>query len=383
MYPFHLFSPFSGKKKLEEENTKSSYWNIGFTLEKSNDNNSMMSEDTFSDSASVSDSDDSDMSQESWMNEAIYVRGEQFVLTGIATDSRELEDSSTKQRFFLSKIGELYYNRIGWHADSLKTSAELAVCGGKLFALLMGEAQPVYFIGERARDEEDEEDEEKYYLISTKIDFISQEKEIFDLNKPIIDLITSLIISYFLGDFDISNIGVVQGNNNVLQVVRFDPEFCFSSYFIGEHNTYEMISKELRFIFDLDLGPVPEERANKLRQILQRGESNFFARCFTQRLLWEPVFLDILSSPRRKEEIFKALDRITTTLFMQYRYIIDTTISHERIREALKSTLTLRREIFSQVSGELKLHPQVFVAKNLKELQENEMDTGEFGFTVA
>ncbi|WP_112854896.1 hypothetical protein [Legionella feeleii] len=61
---------------------------------------------------------------------------------------------------------------------------------------------------------------------------IAQEKEIFGLNKPIVDLITSLIISYFLGDFDISNIGVVQGNNNALQVVRFDPEFCFSSYLL-------------------------------------------------------------------------------------------------------------------------------------------------------
>ncbi|WP_019217131.1 hypothetical protein [Legionella tunisiensis] len=83
-----------------------------------------------------------------------------------------------------------------------------------------------------------------------------------------------MIISYFLGDFDISNIGVIQGDN-VLQVVRFDPEFCFSSYFLGEHNTYQAILKELRFIFDLDLGNVPEERANRLHEILQRNESNF------------------------------------------------------------------------------------------------------------
>lgn len=377
MYQFHLFNPPPEKNKSEEENIQSSYWNIGSALD-ANDSNSVVSEDmdTLSD-VSFSDSDDSDVSTESWVNEIIYVRGEQFMLASIDTHSRELEDLFTKRRFFLSTIGELHYNKIGWHANSLKTSAELAVCGGKLFALLMGEAQPIYFVGGRANNEDN------CYLISTKIDFIAQEKEIFGLNKPIIDLITSLIISYFLGDFDISNIGVVQGKTNVLQVVRFDPEFCFSSYFIGEHNTYEMIARELRFIFNLDLGPVPEERANKLRQILQRRESNFFARCFAQQLLWEPGFLDILSSPRRKEEIFKALDRITTTLFMQYRYIIDTTISHEKTREALKNTLTRRREIFSQISGELKLHPQVFVAQDIEKMQENEMDGGSFGFTVA
>lgn len=375
MYQFHLFNPSSKKNKSGEENIQSSYSNIGSTLE-ANDTNSVISDDM----DTLSDFSDSDTSKESWVNEVIYVRGEQFMLSSIDTRSRELEDFFTKRRFFLSKICELYYNKIGLHADSLKTSAELAVCGGKLYALLMGEAQPIYFVGVRANDEDDEDN---YYLISTKVDFIAQEKEIFGLNKPIVDLITSLIISYFLGDFDISNIGVVQGNNNVLQVVRFDPEFCFSSYFIGEHNTYEMISKELRFIFNLDLGPVPEERANRLRQILQRRESNFFARCFAQQLLWEPAFLDILSSPRRKEEIFKALDRITTTLFMQYRYIIDTTISHEKTREALKNTLTRRREIFSQISGELKLHSQVFLAQHIEKIKENEMDDDGFCFTIA
>ncbi|WP_019217132.1 hypothetical protein [Legionella tunisiensis] len=132
----------------------------------------MMNEDA--DTYSDSYSDDSSMSQESWINEVIYVRGEQFALIGIATDSRELEDLVTKRRFFLSTVGEFYYNGIGLHADSLKTSAELAVCGGKLFALLMGKAQPIYFVGETIRDEEDEY---RYYLISTKVNFIAQEKK--------------------------------------------------------------------------------------------------------------------------------------------------------------------------------------------------------------
>ncbi len=59
---------------------------------------------------------------------------------------------------------------------------------------------------------------------------------------------------------------------------------------------------------------------------------------------------------------------------MQYQYIIDTTISHEEIREVLKSTLTLRRGIFSQVNGELKLRSQVVTVQNSEE--ENEINSG-------
>ncbi|SPX62711.1 hypothetical protein [Legionella feeleii] len=142
MYQFHLFNPSSKKNKSGEENIQSSYSNIGSTLE-ANDTNSVISDDM----DTLSDFSDSDTSKESWVNEVIYVRGEQFMLTSIDTRSRELEDFFTKRRFFLSKICELYYNKIGWHADSLKTSAELAVCGGKLYALLMGEAQPIYLLG--------------------------------------------------------------------------------------------------------------------------------------------------------------------------------------------------------------------------------------------
>lgn len=373
MYRFELFNPPSKKNNIEDETLYSPYWN---TVSKLEDNMDAADDyDSYSDAGS--DSDNSVTSQESWMDEIIRVRGEQFLLGGISTDSRELEDRDTKKRFFLSRIGELYYNKIGWHADSLKTSTELAVCGGRMFALLMGAAQPDYFVGETFNNEEDEYN---YYLISRKVYFIAQEKEIFDLNQPIADFITSLIISFFLGDPDVSNVGVVQ-NNNTLQTVRFDPEFCFSSYFIDD--TYQRILKELRFIYDLNLGDVPEQRVFKLRQILSRGESDFFARCFTKRLLWEPAFLEILSSPQRKQEIFKALDRISTTLLTQYQYIIDTTISNGKLREALTTTLTKRREIFSQVNGELKLLSQVARTKDTELSQEEEYVGAKFSFTLA
>lgn len=293
----------------------------------------------------------SETTTESEIDEYISINGNQVVRI-IDADSKEAEDVITKRRFFVGE-GQLLYKEKSWHAHSLKTSVELAVCGGNIYALLMGDGQPEYFIGKGEVDEDlDDDIETTYYRVSSKINFLAEGEDIFSLNKSVKGLIFSLMISYFLGDPDVSNVVGVE-EDECLLVRRLDPELCFSSYFTAEnHNNYDSVLTELKFLYRLNADN--EELTKKeLQDLIEKNGVAFFKECFMTKLLMHPACLKTLSSKARTDEILSALQKITQTSFSQYESIIDQSISNENIRLQLKNTLKKRLDIFSKIYPEL------------------------------
>ncbi|MCL9685553.1 hypothetical protein [Legionella maioricensis] len=291
-------------------------------------------------------------STESMIDEYISINGNQLVRI-IDMDTKEAVETKTHRKFFVSTGGELFYNRTEWHAHSLKTTIELTVCGGNFYALLMGEGQPEYFVGKGEVDEDLEDDVEPiYYRMSSKIDFLAEGEDIFSLNKPVKSLIFSLMISFFLGDPDVSNVVGVAEDEDVL-IRRLDPEFCFSQYFSSEsYNNYSSVLKELDFLFHLNTDN-HELTADELQNRVEKSGVDFFRQCFMKKFLMHPDCLKILNSETRTNEFLSALKKITETPFDQYENIINKSISDENIRMQLKDTLKKRLGIFSQIYQEL------------------------------
>lgn len=294
----------------------------------------------------------SETSTESVIDLYISINDSQ-VIQIINDDSKEAEDTTTNKRFFVATGGGSYYNKEMWHTHSLKTSIELAVCGGNFYALLMGQGQPEYFVGKGGVDEDLGDDlEPVYYRVGSKIEFLAEGADIFNCNKSVKSLIFSLIISYFLGDSDVSNVVGIAEDEHLL-IKRLDPEFCFSSYFSEEsNNNYNSVLKELSFIFNLNTDN-HELTQEEIQHLVKKNEVDFFGECFTKTLLMHPTCLKILSSEVRTNELLSALQKITETPFTQYEKIIDQIISNETISIQLKETLKKRLEIFSQIYLEL------------------------------
>ncbi|CEG56258.1 hypothetical protein [Legionella fallonii] len=300
----------------------------------------------------------SETSTESEFDEYISLGGNQVVQI-INTDSKEAEDTVTHKRFFVATGGELYYNKEKWHHHSLKTSIELTACGGNFYALLMGEGQPEYFVGQGTADEDLDEDlEPTYYRVGSKIDFLAEGEDIFNFQKSVKNLIFSLVISYFLGDTDISNVVVVAKDEDLL-IRRLDPEFCFSRYFsTKKQNNYDSVFRELNFIFRLNTDN-QELTEENIQNRITKDTIDFFNECFKKKtFLMHPSCLKILNSEARTDEVLSALKKITETPFSQYENIINTIISDENIRMQLKETLEKRLEIFSQIYQKLVDVPQ-------------------------
>ena len=299
----------------------------------------------------------SETSTESGFDEYISLRDNQVVQI-INVDSKEAEDKLTHRKFFVATGGELFYNKKKWHAHSLKTSIELAVCGGNFYALLMGEGQPEYFVGQGVVDEDLDDDlEPAYYRVGSKIDFLAEGEDIFNSNKSVKNLIFSLVVSYFLGDPDISNVVVVAEGEDLL-IRRLDPEFCFSHYFSSEgHNNFNNILKELDFIFRLNADN-HELSHEEIQTLIKKQGVDFFNECFKKTFLRHPSCLKILNSEARTSEVLSALKKITETPFYQYENIINKNISDENIRMQLTGTLKKRLETFSQIYQKLLEVPQ-------------------------
>ena len=234
----------------------------------------------------------------------------------------------------------------------------MAVCGGNFYALLMGEGQPEYFVGQGVVDEDLDDDlEPAYYRVGSKIDFLAEGEDIFNSNKSVKNLIFSLVVSYFLGDPDISNVVVVAEGEDLL-IRRLDPEFCFSHYFSSEgHNNFNNILKELDFIFRLNADN-HELSHEEIQTLIKKQGVDFFNECFKKTFLRHPSCLKILNSEARTSEVLSALKKITETPFYQYENIINKNISDENIRMQLTGTLKKRLETFSQIYQKLLEVPQ-------------------------
>lgn len=262
----------------------------------------------------------------------------------IDEESNEVQESRTNQRYFASSNAEMFYNGHAWHRDSLKTSIELSVCGGNIYALLMGRKQPLYDVGVG-----EDEVNPVYYRISSKVNFLAEGEAIFTLNKTVDGLIFSLIISYFLGDYDISNVVAVEDNDG-LTAVRIDPEYSFSNYCSSElYNQHGRILSELNFLLQHQAIHDPSDL---------RFDSGveFFKECFTHHLLKSKSFLQLFSSDKKVSEAFLALKTIAETPFEQFADIIDKTISNQTIAEEVKKVLKSRQQLFSRCHDELKDH---------------------------
>ncbi len=295
----------------------------------------------------------SETTTDSGIDEYIYINKDQL-LQIIDVDRKEVEDPRTRRRFFVATGGELFYNQQRWHDHSLKTSIELSVCGGNIYALLMGDKQPEYFVGQGEIDEDlDDGVEPTYYRVSSKIDFVAEEEDIFNLNKPVQGSIYSLLISFFLGDPDVSNVVGVAEKEDLL-IRRLDPEFCFSSYVTeAKHNNYDSVLKEINFIYGLNTDN-HELTEKEPQDLAKKNGIEFFRECFSKKLLKHPGFLKILNSEVRTTELLDALSKITETPLSQYENIIDKDISDNGIRMQLKDTLKKRLEIFSTIHQELR-----------------------------
>ncbi|MDR3504177.1 MAG: hypothetical protein P4L79_16535 [Legionella sp.] len=261
----------------------------------------------------------------------IQIRGPNGDLHELQKELNKAKDS-TGTIFFVSKIG--YESEV-----KPQTKAELEVCGGCIYALLMGEGQPSYFMGQ--------DDKGSYYRLSSKVNFEAEGLDIFNFKQPISRFIFSLVISYFLGDNDISNVGVVKKDNQLL-VVRIDPECCFSNYFLqSNHNQLDKVLAELGFLDKLNT----ENASNKdhLGLFLEKEHNvEFFRSCFNHKLLTNQESLNLLSSPAKNKELREALNKIIGTPIEDYEKIIDKTVSDPNKRVEVKNALKNRLKIFEE-----------------------------------
>ncbi len=300
-------------------------WN--FSEEKKNQFEAIDNEDIDIGSEEESDSDDETDDESTTI-----------IMNGPYGEPHELQKEYNKAKdlrgevFFISTIG--YESGI-----KPKIKAELEVCGGNLYALLMGESQPNYFVGQ--------DNNEAYYRLSSPVNFAAEGEDIFKFHQPINRFIFSLVISYFLGDNDISNIGVVKRDQQLL-VVRIDPECCFSDFFLHPfHNQLEQVLAELNFLNQLNI----DNTANKdvLGQFLEKEKNvEFFRSCFNHKLLINKASLELLSSSAKNIELEDALNTIIKTPIGDYEEIIDRTISDLNKRDEIKKALINRVKIFTE-----------------------------------
>ncbi|WP_131750117.1 hypothetical protein [Legionella beliardensis] len=246
--------------------------------------------------------------------------------------------------------GEIFYISTSAQLFSFdeKTAIELAVCGGNIYAMLLGEEQPYYLVGQGEKSF-------YYYRLSSKVNIFEQAEgeSIFRFNKPVSRFISSLVISYFLGDNDISNVVLVKKDDQFL-VVRIDPEFCFSSYFFNtEYNNQSSILAELNFLLKLN-----DKNCSNKKQLQyflsHQKEIDFFQSCFNDhKLLSTDNCLKLLSSPLKKQELLLALNKIVATPFQDFEKIIDNTLSDNTVSKKLKKTLAKRLDFFKKANEQI------------------------------
>ena len=305
------------------------------------------------------DSNEGDMSWESYDTEEdsdtetdseteIIISGDNQRTLHKGSEDLTATDPQNGEIFFVAQGGQsLLFDE--------KTAVELEVCGGNIYALLMGKEQPYYLVGH-------DQDKLHYYRVGSKIDFVKDAEGecIFQLGKSVSGFVFSLVISYFLGDDDISNVVAVDRNGR-LQVVRLDPEFCFSPYFLDTtYNNQAKILEELNFLYRLNAQDCPN--SGKLKELaLQETGLDFFSNCFVNHKLFTNAHcLSLLTSSCKNQELLAALKKIIETPFQSYEQIVEKTITSvatcERIKEALKIRLTMFKQAYIEIQKRLITH---------------------------
>ena len=184
---------------------------------------------------------------------------------GIDFSSGKVMDINTGQIYFFSEA-TLPYNHVKkLHGDvplaekdininvlhhSPATSIKLAVAGGEIMRLFMGECQPKCYVTAR-KDSITQRWE--YYRLSSEIEHAydyDSEKNPLPNGVPFYGIISMMIYSRFLGDDDIKNF-FLQGHRNkegmliALNAVRYDPELCFGEWFIYNKKAFNLFIEYL------------------------------------------------------------------------------------------------------------------------------------------
>lgn len=265
-----------------------------------------------------------------------------FACTHNDNNKLEVENVATGTKWLASNHSQPFYITGTWHATSQRTAIELGVSGGMLYRTYLGTQQPSYHLAEATIDD----DEKVYYRLSEKVIFDAEGDAIFKANKPCNGFFNSLIVSLFFGDSDIGNIFVKDG-----QIIRFDPEFCFSDYCRSKNNEYDAIEKEINYLFNFNEAYLKQVQSLATTVKTPNNIPPFLTECFSHTLFSLPnVQQLLLNHEKRKQEILSALAKIYLTPFDVIKATLTQYISDTNVRNSVEAEFQKRLAHFKQVS---------------------------------
>ena len=284
---------------------------------------------------------------------------------------------STNQKYFASNKAELNWSDEKRAHDKLhvsqQTSIELAVAGGNILRLYLGDHQPYCYAAKASTPTSN--GVPLWFRLSSAVEMDQR----FYINEQwpesYIGPTAAFLISYFFGDNDFKNIGTLKKEDGDI-VIRFDSEAFFGDAMlendeVEEHITYgcspcpedlmpkEKLDNEESERSDESSEDEDEEQEDKHLEeehpyIFGKQVPEFFTGMFAldclnyKQMFCSKAFIDYFtSSPKRINEAWATLARIITVPLEPAFAILDQTVSDTTVREQAKRALAERKQSFT------------------------------------